>query len=137
MDCPCSTTASEIQLYDQMIENLFQDSIGFFDNNPKMEYYYNEIFKPINYKYSPPSTRYYAEEQQVTELTLRNLAALLYYIENDKAISPDDLSIIKYKFDKYIKDLVSSPTFRENYGHLKPNLFSLQLKNYFQKHFNL
>ena len=38
-------TDSEIQLYDDMFTRLFEDSVGYFQNNPKMSYYYNEIFK--------------------------------------------------------------------------------------------
>jgi hypothetical protein len=130
-------TDSEIQLYDSMFNKLYEDSIGYFQNNPKMTYYYNEIFKPINYKYSPPSQRYYTEEHQITQLTLRDLAALLYFIQNDKSISTDNLSIIQLKFDKFITDLISSPTFMENYYHLKPNLFSIQLKDYLESNYNI
>lgn len=128
---------TEVQMYDTMFTNLFHDTINYFDKNPKMNYYYNQIFKPINYKYKPPSKRYYTEEQQITRLILQDLAALVYFIENDNSMSKTNIYIIKYKINTFIKDLISSPIFVENYEQVKPNLFSVTLRNYIEKHFNI
>ena len=50
-------TYSEIQIYDTMFTNLFHDSVDYFENNPKMNYYYNQIFRPINYTLTTPSKK--------------------------------------------------------------------------------
>ena len=35
---------AEVKIYDKMFTKLFEDSISFFEKNPKMNYLYNEIF---------------------------------------------------------------------------------------------
>lgn len=130
-------TDSEIQIYDQMFQQLFEDSIGNFQKQPKLNYYNNEIFKPIGYKYSQPSERLYMEEQQITHLILRDMAAILYYIQNDKSMSQADLMVVKYKFNRFLEDLISSPTFLENYKKIKPTIYSIELRNYIQRKFNI
>lgn len=130
-------TDTEVQIYDTMFTNLFHDTIDYFDKNPKMNYYYDEIFKPINYKYKPTIKRYYTEEQQFTRLILQDLAALIYYLENDSSISQSDIKSVEYKINMYIKGLVSSPIFIENYEQIKPTLLSPALGTYFETHFNI
>jgi len=130
-------TDSEIQIYDTMFDNLFQGSIGYFEKNPKMNYYYNQIFLPLNYKLNTPTKRYYTEEQQVTRIILQDLAALIYYLQNDKSISIVDSDEVQYKINMFISYLLRSPIFVENYVHFKKSLLSPYLVDYFQKHFNI
>jgi hypothetical protein len=128
---------SEIKIYDEMFNDLFNNSIRYFDHNPKMNYLYNEIFKPINYNYKPPTKRYYSEEQQIIRLILQDLSALVYYLQNDKSISQTNVSEIEYKINIFIKDLVSSPIFVENYNNIKNDMMAPTLKEYIQTHFNI
>ncbi len=128
---------SEVQIYDTMFTNLFHDSINYFENNTKMNYYYNEIFRPLNYTYKPPNKRYYTEEQQLTRIILQDLAALIYYLQNDKTISQTDISQVQYKINMFITYLIRSPVFIENYKHLKETLLSPTLRDYIQTHFNI
>jgi hypothetical protein len=130
-------TDSEIQIYDTMFTNLFHDSIDYFTNNPKMNYYYNEIFRPLNYKYTPTSKRYYTEEQQVTRLILQDLAALIYYLQNDKSISQTETKGVQIKINRFIIDLLRSPVFIENYKQMKPTLMSPLLRKYMETNFNI
>jgi hypothetical protein len=48
-------------------------------------------------------------------------------------MSKTNIYIIKYKIDTFIKDLI----FVENYKGVKPNLFSITLRIYIEKHFNI
>jgi hypothetical protein len=130
-------TDSEVQIYDTMFTNLFHDSIDYFENNPKMNYYYNQIFRPINYTLTTPSKRYYTEEQQVTRIILQDLSALIYYLQNDKTISQTDISQVQYKINMFISYLIRSPIFIENYKHSKETLLSPTLRDYIQTHFNI
>lgn len=70
--------------------NFYQDSIGNFQKQPKLNFYNNEIFKPIGYKYSQPSERLYMEEEQIIHFIMIDIAAILYYIQNDKSMSQAD-----------------------------------------------
>lgn len=130
-------TNSEIQMYDTMFTNLFHDSIDYFTNNPKMNYYYNQIFRPINYTLTTPNKRYYTEEQQVTRLMLQDLAALIYYLQNDKAISQTEIDAVEIKVHRFITDLLRSPIFIENYKQMKTTLMSPVLVKYMETNFNI
>jgi hypothetical protein len=130
-------TDSEVQIYDTMFTNLFHDSIDYFENHPKMNYYYDQIFLPLNYTPTTPTKRYYTEEQQVTRIMLQDLAALIYYLQNDKTISQIDMSQVQYKINMFISYLIRSPVFIENYNHLKETLLSPTLREYIQIHFNI
>lgn len=128
---------SEIQIYDTMFTNLFRDVENIFKNYPKINYLYDEIFKPINYTYKPPSKRYYTDELKATHIILQDLAALVFFLQNDRNLSQIDSNAIKYKINMIISALVSSPTFLENYRHIKPKLFSPVLRDYIQNNFNV
>lgn len=52
-------------------------------------------------------------------------------------MSKTNIYIIKYKIDTFIKDLIGCPIFVENYKGVKPNLFSITLRIYIEKHFNI
>ena len=130
-------TNSEIQIYDTMFTNLLHDSIDYFKDKPKLNYYYNEIFRPIYYTYKPTSKRYYTEEQQVTRLMLQNLSELIFYLNNDETLSNYDSDIIQTKIDRFIKYLLRSPIFIEHYKQMKQSLLSPALITYMQTNFNI
>lgn len=131
---------TEIQFYETLFKSLIDDTITYFENNPKMTYYYNEIFKPLNYNKdnpTPPKKRLYAQEQQITYTILQELATIVYYISNDKTITSAELYSIKSKLNNFINNLVDSPIFIENYEHFKPEIYSVTLRNYLQQNFNI
>lgn len=133
-----SQADSQIQIYEQMFDDLFAAISTYFETNPKLNYYYNEMFHPLNYKqFTTPEQRLYTEEMQVTTSILQKIASIVYFIENDKTLSPTELKDIEEKLDKLIRNMVSSPIFVENYKNIKLNFVSESLSNYMHKHYNI
>lgn len=132
-----SQADSQIQIYEQMFDDLFAAISTYFETNPKLNYYYNEMFHPLNYNQSSIVQRLYTEEMQVTTSILQKIASIVYFIENDKTLSPSELKDIEEKLDKLIRNMVSSHIFVENYKNIKLNFVSESLSNYMHKHYNI
>jgi len=128
---------SQIQIYEQMFDDLFESITTYFETNPKMNYYYDQMFRPLNYKQAPVGQRLYTEEQQVTSSILQKIASIIYFVENDTTLSQNDADVIEQKLDKFITNMVQSPIFVENYNNVKSNFVSTQLGNYMKQHFKL
>jgi len=128
---------SQIQIYEQMFDDLFESITTYFEANPKMNYYYDQMFHPLNYKQAPVGQRLYTEEQQVTNSILQKIASIIYFVENDTTLSQNDADVIEQKLDKFIANMVQSPIFIENYNNVKSNFVSTQLGNYLKQHFKL
>ena len=128
---------SQIQIYEQMFDDLFESITTYFESNPKMNYYYDQMFHPLNYKQTAVGQRMYTEEQQVTNSILQKIASIVYFIETDKTLSQNDADVIEQKLDKFIANMVQSPIFIENYNNVKSNFVSTQLGNYMKTHFKL
>lgn len=132
-----SQADSQIQIYEQMFDDLFAAISTYFETNPKLNYYYNEMFHPLNYNQSSIVQRLYTEEMQVTTSILQKIASIVYFIENDKTLSPSELKDIEEKLDKLIRNMVNSHIFVENYKNIKLNFVSESLSNYMHKHYNI
>ena len=135
-----SQTDDQIKIYEQMFNDLFEATTTYFEGNPKMNYYYSQMFHPLNYnpKEDIQNQRQYTEEQQITNLILQKLASVIYFLENDKTLTPEESSEIKEKLDRFISNIISSPIFLENYkNNIKKHFVSLILSNYMQQHFNI
>lgn len=128
---------SQIQIYEQMFDDLFESITTYFESNPKMNYYYDQMFHPLNYKQTAVGQRMYTEEQQVTNSILQKIASIIYFVENDTTLSQNDADVIEQKLDKFIANMVQSPIFIENYNNVKSNFVSTQLGNYLKQHFKL
>jgi DNA-binding transcriptional regulator YhcF (GntR family) len=128
---------SQIQIYEQMFDDLFESITSYFEANPKMNYYYDQMFQPLNYKQAPVGQRLYTEEQQVTTSILQKIASIVYFVETDKTLSQNDADVIQDKLDKFITNMVDSPIFIENYNNVRANFVSTQLGNYMKTHFKL
>lgn len=128
---------SQIQIYEQMFDDLFESITTYFESNPKMNYYYDQMFHPLNYKQTAVGQRMYTEEQQVTNSILQKIASIVYFVENDTTLSQNDADVIEQKLDKFIANMVQSPIFIENYNNVKSNFVSTQLGNYLKQHFKL
>ena len=128
---------SQIQIYEQMFDDLFESITTYFEANPKMNYYYDQMFHPLNYKQTAVGQRMYTEEQQVTNSILQKIASIIYFVENDSTLSQNDADVIEQKLDKFIANMVQSPIFIENYNNVKSNFVSTQLGNYLKQHFKL
>ena len=132
-----SQADSQIQIYEQMFDDLFAVISTYFETNPKLNYYYNEMFHPLNYNQSSIEQRLYTEEMQVTTSILQKIASIVYFIENDKTLSPSESKDIEEKLDKLIRNMVNSHIFVENYQNIKLNFVSESLSNYMYKHYNI
>jgi len=132
-----SQADSQIQIYEQMFDDLFAVISTYFETNPKLNYYYNEMFHPLNYNQSSIEQRLYTEEMQVTTSILQKIASIVYFIENDKTLSPSESKDIEEKLDKLIRNMVNSHIFVENYQNIKLNFVSESLSNYMQRHYNI
>ena len=133
-----SQADSQIQIYEQMFDDLFTAITTYFETNPKMNYYYSEMFRPLNYNETTTTeNRLYTEEQQVTTSILQKIASIVYFLENDKTLSPAESKDIEEKLDKFITNMVKSPIFVENYNNIKLNFVSESLSKYMQQHFNI
>jgi len=133
-----SQADSQIQIYEQMFDDLFTAITTYFETNPKMNYYYSEMFRPLNYNENiTTKNRLYTEEQQVTTSILQKIASIVYFLENDKTLSPSESNDIEEKLDKFITNMIKSPIFVENYNNVKMNFVSESLSNYMQQHFNI
>jgi hypothetical protein len=128
---------SQIQIYEQMFDDLFESITSYFEANPKMNYYYDQMFRPLNYKQAPVGQRLYTEEQQVTTSILQKIASIIYFVENDTTLSQNDADVIEQKLDKFIANMVQSPIFIENYNNVRANFVSTQLGKYMKQHFKL
>jgi hypothetical protein len=128
---------SQIQIYEQMFDDLFESITTYFETNPKMNYYYDQMFRPLNYKQAPVGQRLYTEEQQVTTSILQKIASIVYFLETDKTLSQNDADVIEEKMDKFIGNMVDSPIFIENYNNVKSSFVSTELGKYMKQHFKL
>ena len=135
-----SQTDDQIKIYEQMFDDLFEATTTYFEGNPKMNYYYNQMFHPLNYnpKEEGQIQRQYTEEQQVTNSILQKLASIIYFLDDDKTLTPEESEAIKEKLDRFISNIVSSPIFLENYkNNVKTHFVSLTLSDYMKQHFNI
>ena len=130
-------TIEQIKIYEQLFDDLFEEITTYFETYPKMNYYYDQMFHPLNYKNKTIVTRQYTEEQQVTSSILQKIASIVYFIENDNTLSPKDENEITEKLDKFITSMIKSPIFLENYNNLRKTFISITLKNYMKEHYNI
>ena len=132
-----SQATTQITIYEQIFDDLFEEITTYFETYPKMNYYYDQMFHPLNYKNKTIITRQYTEEQQVTSSILQKIASIVYFIENDNTLSPKDENEITEKLDKFITSMIKSPIFLENYNNLRKTFISITLKNYMKEHYNI
>ena len=85
-----------------------------FEQNPKMNYFYNQMFEPLHYdKNDEIHNRNYPQEQQITLSILQNLSSLIYYLESDMTLNEFSKTAIKSKLFKFSRAIVRSPIFIE------------------------
>jgi len=130
---------TEIQLYETLFNSLILDTFSYFENNPKMNYFYNQMFKPLHYNPDIPiKSRDYTGEQQIVHSILTRMSTILYYLETDKIINnSENKNKIINKLNLFFLNVKSSPIFMENYNNIKDRLFTNSLKNYLKTNFNL
>ena len=135
-----SQTDNLITINEEMFDDLFEAITTYFETNPKMNYYYSEMFRPLNYNETTTTTtenRLYTEERQVTSSIMQKIASIVYFLENDKSLTSGQKSNIEDKLNRFITNMVNSPIFVENYKNIKLNFVSPSLTEYMQQHFNI
>ena len=130
---------TEVQIYESMFNDLIGNTLSYFENNPKMNYYYNSMFKPLHYKNNLPIKRYYSEEQQITHSMLQKLGSIVYYLQSERTLDNNTKINIENKINLFFKNITSSPIFLENYNDIKNHnrLFSQSVKDYLKTNFNI
>jgi hypothetical protein len=132
-----SQADTEVQIYETMFNDLIGETLTYFENNPKMNYYYNSMFKPLHYNPDNVKKRYYSEEQQITHSMLQKLGSIVYYLQTEQTLDKKTKLNIETKIELFYKNVISSPIFMENYNNIKNRLFSESVKNYLQNKFNI
>lgn len=128
---------TEVQIYETMFNDLIGETLTYFENNPKMNYYYNSMFKPLYYEKNIIKKRYYSEEQQITHSMLQKLGSIVYYLQTEQTLDNKTKANIETKIELFFKNVINSPIFMENYNNIKSRLFSESVKNYLQNKFNI
>lgn len=128
---------AEVKIYETMFNDLIGNTITYFENNPKMNYYYNSMFKPLYYEPNNIKKRYYSEEQQITHSMLQKLGSIVYYLQTEQTLDEKTIINIETKIELFFKNVINSPIFMENYNNLKSRVFSESVKNYLQEKFNI
>lgn len=128
---------AEVQIYETMFNDLIGNTITYFENNPKMNYYYNSMFKPLHYQPNNIKKRYYSEEQQITHSMLQKLGSIVYYLQTEETLDKKTKINIETKIELFFKNVINSPIFMENYNNIKSRVFSESVKNYLQEKFNI
>jgi ABC-type multidrug transport system fused ATPase/permease subunit len=134
-----SQSDTEVQIYENMFNDLIGSTLTYFENNPKMNYYYNSMFQPLYYNPVNDKKRYYSEEQQITHSMLQKLGTIVYYLQTERTLDNNTKINIENKIKLFFKNVTSSPIFLENYNNIKSQnrLFSQSIKDYLQEKFNI
>ena len=133
-----SQTNAQITNYETLFNILIVDTMKYFEENPKMNYFYNQMFEPLHYnKNAEIHTRNYPQEQQITLSILQNLSSLIYYLKNDSTLTEFSKTAIQSKLFIFSRAIVRSPIFIENYNNLAPTLLTPFFKKYFKQNFNV
>lgn len=128
---------TEVQIYETMFNDLIGDTLLYFEKNPKMNYYYNSMFRPLYYNKNMAVKRYYSEEQQITHTMLQKLGSIVYYLQTEQTLDNKTKKNIENKIKLFFKNVTSSSIFMENYNNIKNRLFSETVKEYLQENFNI
>ena len=128
---------AQIKLYENMFNDLFDTLTQYIETVPKMKYYYDDMFHPLNYRPNPKVKRSYSDEQQITILIVQKLATIVFFIESDQSLNTEERDNIKIKIKNISTNLMGSPIFVENYLNIKNTLASPAINDYFQKEFNV
>ena len=133
-----SQTNAQITNYETLFNILIVDTMKYFEENPKMNYFYNQMFEPLHYdKNDEIHNRNYPQEQQITLSILQNLSSLIYYLENDITLTEFSKTAIQSKLFSFSRAIIRSPIFIENYNNLAPTLLTPFFKKYFKQNFNV
>lgn len=129
---------TEITLYGTLFDDLMGGTITYFENNPKMTYFYNQMFRPLGYNPNTPvHNRNYANEQQVVHFILQKTDSIIYLLNNDTIMETTNRVNIQNKLNFFYDNFIRSPIFMENYRKIKPQIADLAVTHYLELHYNI
>ena len=135
------TTSRSISFYEVAFKEFLDDTIKFFIANPKMNYYYQDLFTNAgDYK---EEQRDKVLEGQITIVIMSRADSIIRYIDEFKSTDllsdsnrSQDITIVEEKFKNILSSFFGSKIFLENWEKLKGNLNSQNTIQYVKNNFN-
>lgn len=135
------TTSRSISFYEVAFKEFLDDTIKFFIANPKMNYYYQDLFTNAgDYK---EEQRDKVLEGQITIVIMSRADSIIRYIEEFKASEnmedsnrAENIAVVEEKFKNILSSFFGSKIFLENWENLKVNLNSNDTIQYVKNNFN-
>ena len=120
-------TSRSISFYELAFKGFLDDTIKFFIANPKMNYYYQDLF--TNAGDYTEKQRNQVLEGQITIVIMSRADSIIRYIEEFKATDllsdsnrSQDITIVEEKFKNIMSSFFGSKIFLENWEKIKNNL---------------
>jgi hypothetical protein len=134
------TNSRSVVFYNNSFKDFLDDTIKFFIANPKMNYYYNDLFTNSG-EYSERQ-RNKVLEGQITILIMSRADAIIRYINEFKAgheindYHYDDIYVMEEKLKNILSSFFGSKLFVENWNKVKAGLNSKVALQYVKDNFN-
>ena len=134
------TNSRSVVFYNNSFKDFLDDTIKFFIANPKMNYYYNDLFTNSG-EYSERQ-RNKVLEGQVTILIMSRADAIIRYINEFKMghkindYHYEDIYVIEEKLKNILSSFFGSKIFVENWDKVKAGLNSKVALKYVKDNFN-
>jgi hypothetical protein len=134
-------TSRSITFYESAFKGFLDDTIKFFIANPKMNYYYQDLF--TNSGDYTEKQRNKVLEGQVTIIMMSRADSIIRYIDEFKATDllsdsnrSQDITVVEAKFKNIMSSFFGSKIFVENWEKVKTNLNSKETLRYVKDNFN-
>lgn len=134
------TNSRSVVFYNNAFKDFLDDTIKFFVSNPKMNYYYNDLFTNSG-EYSERQ-RNKVLEGQITILIMSRADAIIRYINEFKLghgtndLHYDDIYVMEEKLKNILSSFFGSKLFVENWNKVKAGLNSKVALKYVKDNFN-
>ena len=128
---------TELNNLSSLFNNIIQTCTNLFITNPKLSYFYNELFNGVIN--NDDSIRIKNFEQIITNNILMNIDALVNYINSYKVSKGTNfqLTTMEHKLFNLLIQFTGSPIFIENWKIFQINLALPWTKTYMQLYFNI
>jgi len=134
------TNSRSVIFYNNAFKDFLDDTIKFFVSNPKMNYYYNDLFTNSG-EYSERQ-RNKVLEGQITILIMSRADAIIRYINEFKLgrgtndLHYEDIYVMEEKLKHILSSFFGSKLFVENWEKVKAGLNSKVALQYVKDNFN-
>ena len=123
--------------FQNLLKNLFDDTINFFIDHPEMDYFYNEIY--YNIKVSKNNKRNKILEKQICMKIFYNTAIFIFYYNTHKKMD-SYVSLLKIQqglINKMYTNFLNSSIFKENIVFYIKNYAGTAFVVYMKDNFNI